>query len=78
MLDRLLDLPDNDLWDLISGRAEPGDPSLCPLLTRNSAPHESSQRTSAVFRADLRCLTNLLVSLHQATYFYGLAGSSPK
>ena len=22
-LDRLLDLPDNELWDLIAGRAEP-------------------------------------------------------
>ena len=32
MLDRLLDLPDNDLWDLIAGRAEPGDASVCPLL----------------------------------------------
>ena len=25
MLDRLLDLPDNELWDLIAGRAEPAD-----------------------------------------------------
>ena len=31
-LDRLLDLPDNDLWDLISGRAEPAEASLRPLL----------------------------------------------
>ena len=31
-LDRLLDLPDNDLWDLIAGRAEPADASLMPLL----------------------------------------------
>jgi succinate dehydrogenase flavin-adding protein (antitoxin of CptAB toxin-antitoxin module) len=31
-LDRLLDLPDNDLWDLLSGRAEPRDPALEPLL----------------------------------------------
>jgi len=33
MLDRLLDLPDNDLWDLIAGRAEPQDPSVAPLLS---------------------------------------------
>jgi len=32
MLDRLLDLPDNDLWDLIAGRVEPADPSVRPLL----------------------------------------------
>ena len=32
MLDRLLDLPDNELWDLIAGRAEPADPTVCPLL----------------------------------------------
>ena len=32
MLDRLLDLPDGDLWDLISGKAEPGDPTLLPLV----------------------------------------------
>ena len=32
MLDRLLDLPDNDLWDLIAGRVEPVDPSVRPLL----------------------------------------------
>jgi succinate dehydrogenase flavin-adding protein (antitoxin of CptAB toxin-antitoxin module) len=25
MLDALLELPDNDLWDLIAGRAEPAD-----------------------------------------------------
>ncbi len=31
-LDRLLDLADNDLWDLLSGRNEPADPSLAPLL----------------------------------------------
>jgi antitoxin CptB len=31
-LDRLLDLPDNDLWDLLSGRAEPRDAALEPLL----------------------------------------------
>jgi len=32
MLDRLLDLTDNDLWDLIAGRREPEDPSVAPLL----------------------------------------------
>jgi len=31
-LDRLLDLPDHDLWDLIAGRAEPADPALMPLV----------------------------------------------
>jgi antitoxin CptB len=30
-LDRLLDLPDNDLWDLLCGRAS-ADPALQPLL----------------------------------------------
>ena len=32
MLDRLLDLTDNDLWDLIAGRSEPGDATLLPLV----------------------------------------------
>ena len=32
MLDRLLELPDNELWDLISSRSEPRDASLAPLL----------------------------------------------
>ena len=32
MLVRLLDLPDGDLWDLISGKAEPDDPTLLPLV----------------------------------------------
>jgi antitoxin CptB len=32
MLDRLLDLPDNELWDLIAGRAEPADGSVRPLV----------------------------------------------
>ena len=31
-LDRLLDLADNDLWDLIVGRTEPQDGGLRPLL----------------------------------------------
>jgi antitoxin CptB len=32
MLDRLLDLPDNELWDLIAGRREPNDATVVPLL----------------------------------------------
>ena len=32
MLDRLLELSDNDLWDLISARQEPDDASVWPLL----------------------------------------------
>ena len=32
MLDRLLELSDNDLWDLIAGRREPLDVSVVPLL----------------------------------------------
>ena len=32
MLDRLLDLSDNELWDLISRRQEPADQSVAPLL----------------------------------------------
>jgi antitoxin CptB len=31
-LDRLLDLGDNELWDLIAGRSDPGDPALAPLV----------------------------------------------
>ena len=31
-LSRLLDLADNELWDLLSGRAETEDASLHPLL----------------------------------------------
>jgi antitoxin CptB len=31
-LDRLLDLTDNELWDLVSGRAEPSDDRLRPLV----------------------------------------------
>ncbi len=31
-LDRLLDLADNELWDLLSGRTEPAEPSLSPLV----------------------------------------------
>jgi len=32
MLDRLLDLTDNDLWDLIAGRQEPEDQDVVPVL----------------------------------------------
>jgi antitoxin CptB len=32
MLDRLLDLTDNDLWDLIAGRREPQDQDVVPVL----------------------------------------------
>ena len=32
LLDRLLDLTDNDLWDLIAGRAEAGDAALAPMV----------------------------------------------
>ncbi len=32
MLDVLLDLPDNDLWDLLSGRTQPEDEGVMPLL----------------------------------------------
>jgi antitoxin CptB len=34
MLDRLLDLTDNDLWDLIAGRQEPQDQDVAPLLSQ--------------------------------------------
>jgi antitoxin CptB len=34
MLDRLLDLTDNDLWDLIAGRQEPQDQDVVPLLSQ--------------------------------------------
>ena len=33
-LDRLLDLPDDELWNLIAGRAEPADPGLLPLVAQ--------------------------------------------
>jgi len=32
-LDRLLDLSDGELWDVIAGRTEPGDPALMPLVS---------------------------------------------
>jgi antitoxin CptB len=31
---RLLAAPDNDLWDWISGRADPSDPALTELIVR--------------------------------------------
>jgi len=36
-LDRLLDLSDNDLWDVLSGRAA-ADPTLQPLLHELAKP----------------------------------------
>ena len=33
MLDRLLDLPDNELWELIAGRQQPADTSVAPMVT---------------------------------------------
>jgi antitoxin CptB len=33
MLDSLLDLPDNELWDIISGRQQPSDASVAPLVS---------------------------------------------
>ena len=32
LLDRLLDLADNELWDLIAGRADPQDPAMVTVL----------------------------------------------
>ena len=34
MLDRLLDLPDNELWDVIAGREEPQDRFIAPLVEK--------------------------------------------
>jgi antitoxin CptB len=31
-LDRLLDFSDGELWDLLSGRVEPGDPALLGIV----------------------------------------------
>jgi len=33
-LDLLLDFSDNDLWDVLSGRIDPADVSLLPLVGR--------------------------------------------
>ena len=32
MLDRLLDLPDNELWDIIAGRRQPADATVAPVV----------------------------------------------
>ena len=37
VLDVLLDLSDNELWDLLSGRQEPADAAVAPLLERLKA-----------------------------------------
>ena len=34
MLDRLLAMPDNELWDLIAGREPPPDPAVAPLVAQ--------------------------------------------
>jgi antitoxin CptB len=34
LFERLLDAPDNDLWDWIAGRGEPPDPGLSGLVRR--------------------------------------------
>jgi antitoxin CptB len=34
LLTRLLETPDNELWDMLSGRSEPDDASLRPLVQR--------------------------------------------
>jgi antitoxin CptB len=36
-LDILLEMSDNDLWDLLSGREEPADAAVAPLLERLKA-----------------------------------------
>ena len=33
-LDRLLDMGDNELWELLSGRQEPTDETVAPLIQR--------------------------------------------
>jgi antitoxin CptB len=33
-LDALLDLSDNELWDLLSGRIEPADTAVAPLVDK--------------------------------------------
>jgi antitoxin CptB len=44
MLDALLELPDNTLWELVAGLAEPEDPAVAPLVaelrrTSPTTPH---------------------------------------
>jgi antitoxin CptB len=34
LLDRLLDLPDNDLWDIVAGRSEQYEPHLKDVVAR--------------------------------------------
>lgn len=34
MLDALLDLPDNELWDIIAGRQEPANAAVAPLVAQ--------------------------------------------
>ena len=34
MLDRLLDLPDNELWDLIAGRAASREPAIAEFVAQ--------------------------------------------
>ena len=36
-LDILLEMSDNELWDLLSGREEPADAAVAPLLERLKA-----------------------------------------
>jgi len=36
-LDVLLEMGDNELWDLLSGREEPADAAVAPLLERLKA-----------------------------------------
>ena len=38
VLDRLLDLPDQELWDLVAGRAVPPDPRFAPMIAALSRP----------------------------------------
>jgi antitoxin CptB len=47
-LDRLLDLADSELWDLLAGRAEPADATLLPLLAElragaGGSPHDTKE-----------------------------------
>jgi antitoxin CptB len=37
-LDVLLDLSDNDLWDVLAGRTPPADPALAPLVAALTTP----------------------------------------
>ena len=36
-LDKLLELGDNELWELLSGRRQPADASVAPLIQRMRA-----------------------------------------